>query len=59
MTLHVVEEDVTGSTRRSVYCDQCRVVGESFFSTVKILKFNIYFLINISDFFYYILLVDT
>ncbi|KAB8933552.1 hypothetical protein FH972_026839 [Carpinus fangiana] len=29
VTLYVVEEDVTGSTRRSIYCDQCRVVGWS------------------------------
>ncbi|KAF5457037.1 hypothetical protein F2P56_021175 [Juglans regia] len=29
VVLYVVEEDVTGSTRRSVYCDQCRVVGWS------------------------------
>ncbi|KAM7256784.1 hypothetical protein ACFE04_012525 [Oxalis oulophora] len=28
VVLDVVEEDVTRSTYRSVYCDQCRVVGE-------------------------------
>lgn len=56
VTLYVVEEDVTGSTRRSVYCDQCRVVGESFFLTVKLLIFNIYLFFNKNQILLFIIL---
>lgn len=44
VTLYVVEEDVARSSR-SVYCDQCRVVGES--TTPIPILFRIIFIINI------------
>lgn len=42
LPLDIVEEDVTRS-RRSVYCDQCRVVGESNHRLPKSLFFFFFF----------------